>query len=201
MVHWLIILQLGGGTGKSKATLKSMSVVLPSSDIMNPIISSQEAVSSRATTIPEAKQQATETTIISPELTKPNDESGGVTIYVNAKALTAQPSTSEDIQLDPPEGFPAEYAGTVKVFLWISRTGIVDLVKVDGSFLLPRHREYISRQFAHAHFHPGEIDELPVASFIEIEIKIRPESDGSITPTPSARETTLPQSSHALPQE
>lgn len=125
----------------------------------------------------------------------------GITKYLSAQTLTVQPYSLEEIELDPPEGFPSQHAGKIYVGLWISETGVVDLVKIDAVFLLPKHREHIQRQFARAHFHPGELNANAVPSFVEIEVLIRPEIVETFKPAPLVRETIPLPSSGIPPRE
>lgn len=91
--------------------------------------------------------------------------------YYKSTELTIRPKVRVNPDLDPPNVKTIVATGVIILKLWINASGNVDQVTVEQSNLPEKIAVAAANGFKEISFHPGEINDQPVASVISIEIR------------------------------
>ena len=114
--------------------------------------------------------------------------------YIAASRLTVRPKALEEIRVPFPKGTDLDGVAKAMVTLFIDEDGKVARVRVDDSKLPLVFQESATTAFLRGRFAPGLLDDVPVRSYLRIEVFFESDSTGQAATQPAANSSALAKS-------
>lgn len=156
---------------------------------------------------PSAEQaRSTNEAAISPDtsvaVTPQKESTGLLSGYYSLKSLSRLPEPLTAFNPELPDSQDAQLTGHIELRLWLSNTGKIDRIELlNAEHQLPEElTKLVQESFQKIRFRPGEIGGLPVPSWSDIVIELKPEADPFEPPMPIPAIPSAAGNSHPLPR-